>query len=124
MQSAIFHVNLKPEDIYVTYLLKCRPLRKYNKKKARAFSKPFFIKQIQTMKPKFLICLGDTVVQSLFDDSEAHVKNLRGAWHKILGIPTVVSYHPLAIRRRPNLARQFQEDWLMLAKKLIPERTN
>jgi DNA polymerase len=118
LQSAINHANFKLEDIYVTYLLKCRPLRKYDKEKARAFSKPFLMKQIQTMQPEFLVCLGDTVVQSLFDDSEAHVKSLRGAWHEIFGFPTIVSYHPLAVRRRPNLAHQFQEDWMMLKNKI------
>ncbi|MDD4296763.1 MAG: uracil-DNA glycosylase [Ruminiclostridium sp.] len=117
LQSAIYHANLKLEDIYVTYLLKCRPLRKYDKVKARAFNKPFLFKQIQTMQPKFLVCLGDTVVQSLFNDSEAHIKNLRGVWHEILGIPAFVSYHPLAVRRRPNLAYQFQDDWMMLTER-------
>lgn len=117
MQSAIYLANLKLEDIYVTYLLKCRPLRKYDKATARKFSKPFLVKQIQAMQPKFLVCLGDTVVQSLFNDNEAHVKNLRGEWHEIFGILTIVSYHPLAVRRRPNLAHQFQEDWMMLARR-------
>lgn len=52
-----------------------------------------------------MVCLGDTVVQAMFDDREAHVKNLRGLWHVVLGYPCIVSYHPLAVRRRPNLAR-------------------
>jgi DNA polymerase len=70
------------------------------------------------MQPKFIVCLGDTVVQVMFDDKEAHVKNLRGIWHEILGYPCIVSYHPLAVRRRPNLTRHFLEDLDLLAQRL------
>ncbi len=118
LQTALHRANLPPEDIYLTYILKCRPLRRYNREEVRAFSKPFLIQQIKTIGPKFMVCLGDTVVQAMFDDREAHVKNLRGLWHVVLGYPCIVSYHPLAVRRRPNLARQFMEDWDMLGQRL------
>lgn len=115
LQIAIHKANLSMNDVYLTYLLKCRPLRKYDKELARSFSKPFLINQINSLNPKFLVCLGDTVVQSLFNSSEAHVKDLRGRWHNLFGYNTVVSYHPLAVRRRPNLMNHFMEDWNMLA---------
>jgi uracil-DNA glycosylase len=117
LQLALNKVNLKTEDIYITYLLKCRPLKKYNKEEVRSFSKPFLLQQIDNIKPEFLILLGDTVVQSIFDDNEAHVKNLRGSWHHILGYPIIVSYHPLAVRRRPNLMNYFMQDFEMLAQR-------
>ena len=123
LQSAISQVNLTRNDIYITYLLKCRPLRSYNKEKARAFSKTFLEQQIAAINPKFIVCLGDTVVQWMFNDNEAHVKNLRGQWHNLMGCRTIVSYHPLAVRRRPNLMNQFMEDWLMLSKKYHGEQT-
>ncbi len=115
LQKVIYMAKIKPEDIYLTYLLKCRPLRKYDKKKARQFSIPYLIQQIETIKPRFLVCLGDTVVQALLGDDEAHVKNLRGSLHTIMGLPAIVSYHPLAVRRRPNLTNQVLQDFKMLA---------
>jgi DNA polymerase len=64
LQKAIYEANLKPDDIYITYLLKCRPLRKYDKVKARQFSMPYLIRQIEAIRPKvfefFCIC-SDTV---------------------------------------------------------------
>lgn len=116
LQTAINNVNLTENDVYITYLLKCRPLRSYDKERARTFSKPFLEQQIREIKPKFIVCLGDTVVQWMFDDREAHVKDLRGRWHYLLGCNTMVSYHPLAVRRRPNLMKQFMEDWTMLSE--------
>lgn len=116
LQEAIYKVNLQPEDIYLTYLLKCRPLRKYDKERARQFSLPYLVRQIEAIRPRFLACLGDTVVQAVFGDNEVHVKNLRGSWHTVMGCPAMVSYHPLAVRRRPNLAKHFARDFEMLAR--------
>ena len=121
LQTALHQATLAADDIYLTYLLKCRPLRRYNKEEARAFSKPFLIRQIERMQPKFIVCLGDVVTQTMFNDKDACVKSLRGLWHVVLGYPCMVSYHPLAVRRRPNLMRRFMEDWSMLAQRLWRE---
>ena len=121
LQKAIYQVGLDINDIYITYLLKCRPLRHYDKDKARLFSKSFLVQQIEKKQPKFIVCLGDTVVQSIFDDKEEHVKNLRGSWHTVMGYPSIVSYHPLAVRRRPNLMNHFIEDWKMLSQRFLKE---
>ena len=118
LQAALHDADLPAACIYLTYLLKCRPLRKYNKEEVRAFSKPFLIRQIEEMNPSFLVCLGDVVVQTLFDCEDAHVKNLRGEWHTVLGRSAIVSYHPLAVRRRPNLLPLFLEDLRKLARAL------
>lgn len=50
----------RADDVYLTYLLKCRPLRSYDKQKARSFSKPFLERQIRTIQPRYIVCLGDT----------------------------------------------------------------
>lgn len=121
LQITLDQVNLTKNDIYITYLLKCRPLKKYNKEEARLYSKPYLIEQIKNIQPKFVVCLGDTVLQSIFNDCEAHVKDLRGSWHHILGYPGIVSYHPLAVRRRPNLTNYFMQDWEMLAQRFHNE---
>lgn len=118
LQTALHRANFAADDIYLTYLLKCRPLRRYNKEEVRAFSMPFLIRQIEGMQPRFIVCLGDVVTQTMFNNKDARVKNLRGLWHAVLGHPCMVSYHPLAVRRRPNLMRPFMEDWNMLAQRL------
>lgn len=123
LQKALFQVNLTADRVYMTYLLKCRPLRRYQKEAVREFSKGFLIRQIERAQPKFIVCLGDVVTQTMFDDADARVKNLRGLWHDVLGYPCMVSYHPLAVRRRPNLLSRFMEDWMMLAQGLKEAET-
>ncbi len=118
LQAAIKSAGLRLENIFLTYLLKCRPLHKYNKDEVRAFSRQFLIRQIEQMKPTLLVLLGDVVVQVLFEDKEASVKVKRGRWHMLFGVRCAVSYHPLAVRRRPNLMPYFLEDWDMAASAL------
>ncbi|WP_223593580.1 hypothetical protein [Neobacillus bataviensis] len=43
------------------------------------------------------------------------MKSLRGTVQQVRGIPTLAAYHPLAVRRRPNLWSYFIEDWQDLA---------
>lgn len=117
LQEAVHRVGLAADDVYLTYLLKCRPLRRYDRERAGTFSKPFLIRQIRNIGPDFIVCLGDTVARWMFDSREAHVKDLRGKWHLLMESPAIVSYHPLAARRRPNLMKPFLEDWQMLAER-------
>jgi DNA polymerase len=77
----------------------------------------YLLRQLDRQKPKLVFCLGNTAVQWYFGDMQAEVKNLRGIWHDVKGSPTAVSYHPLAVKRRPNLMAQFLKDWDMLAER-------
>ncbi|MDP4093612.1 MAG: uracil-DNA glycosylase [Bacillota bacterium] len=119
LQLAAHISGLKMEDLYITYILKCRPLRKYNKEKARNTCMEHLKNQIQKQKPKLAFCMGNTAVQWFFDNMQAEVKNLRGIWHKIGNIPTCVTYHPLAVRRRPNLFQHFLNDWELLSQRFF-----
>lgn len=118
LQKAICEAGMGPGDFYLTYLLKCRPLKKYDREKARQFSLPFLAGQIDSLRPRLLLCLGDTVAQAVLGDGGAHIKDLRGEWRAAFGRPALFSYHPLAVRRRPNLASRFAEDFEALARAL------
>ncbi len=115
LQLAANSVGLSEKDLYVTYILKCRPVRKYQKETARETCLGYLVQQLLTSNFKVVFCLGDTAVKTFFSDSEKDVKSARGIWHSIRGIPTYVSYHPLAIRRRPNLYDIFIRDWEQVA---------
>lgn len=119
LQETLNKVNINSNSVYLTYLLKCRPLRSYDKKKAREFSIAFLEKQIKDANPKCIVCLGDVVLQSMLNNDDVHVRDLRGKWHNIMGFPAIVSYHPLAVRRRPNLKKNFIADLKMLAESFL-----
>lgn len=111
LQAAAYAAGFDQNDIYVTYILKCRPKKAYDKGAARSQCIGYFGQQLKQGNFKALLCLGDTAVKTFFSDPELTVKSTRGTWHNIRGIPTYTSYHPFAVRRRPNLYKIFLKDW-------------
>ena len=117
LQQAANEVGLKTEDLYVTFILKRKPVRAYDKDQTRQICMQHLEQQIRVKKPALILCLGNVAVQSFFRNPEADVKSLRGQWHDIQGYPTAVAYHPLAVRRRPNLQALFLEDLAFVAER-------
>lgn len=117
LQQAAEESGLLAADLYVTYILKRRPIRAYNKEETRQICMKHLAQQLEEKKPKLLFCLGNIAVQAFFNNPDAEVKQLRGNWHMVNGFPTAVAYHPLAIRRRPNLWPLFLSDWKMIAER-------
>ena len=115
LQLAAIEAGIEPEQLYVSYILKCRPVRAYEKLRARETCRDYLWEQIEAVKPRVLMILGNVAAQSLFRDPLAEVKNLRGSVRQLCDYDIIVSYHPLAVRRRPNLARYFAEDWQLAA---------
>jgi len=118
LQLGMREAGIDANDVYVTYLLKCRPLRAYNKPEARAACLPHLQLQLFQKQPLILFGFGNVVAEALFPDIEnVSVKELRGKWPEFQGTPISFSYHPLAVRRRPNLQRLFIEDLKALKEK-------
>ncbi len=116
--SGALQAGFNLQDLYVTYLLKARPVKKYDKAAAREFAKKYLFRQVASQRPRVVFCLGNVAVQTYFQDPAAEVKHLRQKSHLIRGFPTVVSYHPLAVRRLPNLRPVFNEDWSLVKTQL------
>lgn len=118
LQKAAFEVGLSLNDIYVTYILKRRPRKAYDKPVTRAICREHLMAQLEAYKPKLIFCLGNVAIQSFFMDEEMAAKTLRGHWEEKEGYPATGSYHPLAVRRRPNLWPYFVEDWKTVKKRM------
>ncbi|MFD0713210.1 uracil-DNA glycosylase [Paenibacillus sp. GCM10027626] len=119
LQRGILDAGMELDNVYISYLLKCRPKRAYNKPLARDACFSHFQHQLAEKNPRLLLGLGNTVVETLFPHSDADVKSLRGRWHIFEDIPVAFSYHPLAIRRRPVLHKYFIEDLKLLAQEAL-----
>lgn len=116
-QQAAADAGLQMDDLYITFILKRKPVRGYDKVQTRQICMQHLEQQLQEKKPSLILCLGNVAVQSFFRNPEAEVKSLRGSWHDIQGYPTAVAYHPLAIRRHPNLRSLFLQDLAFVAER-------
>lgn len=118
LQSLAIQSGVSLNNLYITYVVKCRPRKAYNKQDARSKCLEYFRWQTAQCSPKIIFCLGNVAVQALFEDSTYEVKNLRGRWLNWHKFPVCVSYHPLAVRRRPNLFLHALNDWERVASEI------
>nr|WP_010096614.1 uracil-DNA glycosylase [Ornithinibacillus scapharcae] len=118
LQRAAFEAGIKKEQLLVTYILKRRPVRKYEKEKTRRICIQHLFEQLKDQKPEYIICLGNVAVQSFFGNESLDVKHLRGDWYQVNGFSVTCSYHPLATRRRPNLYPLLLDDFKLVAQQL------
>lgn len=117
LQYGMREAGLDIDSVYVSYLLKCRPVRAYDKPLARESCSSYLHSQLRQKEPELLLGLGNIVVQSLISEN-SDVKSLRGRWHQFEDYPITFSYHPLAVRRRPVLMKYFVEDLRLVAEKI------
>lgn len=122
LQQATNQVGLTVDDLYVTYVLKRKPTRAYDKEQTRNVCMNHFKQQLHSKQPQLIVCLGNVAVQSFFNNPDADVKSLSGKFHEVNGYQTTVAYHPLAARRRPNLWPLFLEDWKLVAEHYFKHR--
>jgi len=116
LQRAVAEAGLSRDELFVTYLLKCRPVRKYDKEAARRACFDYLRGQLQGRS--VIVLLGLVAAQTALDMPDAEMSALRGRWFELGGLPARVTYHPLAVHRRPNLMPAFLEDWKTAAAKL------
>ncbi len=103
-------VGFTREEVYITNILKCRPPenRDPNEKEVRA-CKPYLKRQIELLEPVLICALGRVAGQNLLERN-ASLSVMRQHIHYYEDVPTVVTYHPAALLRNPNLKRAAWED--------------
>lgn len=116
LNKIIDAVGMKREEVYICNILKCRPPNNREPQPSEMEQcTPYLSKQIEIIKPQFIICLGRTAAQWLLQSNES-LGTLRGRIHEYLGIKLIVTYHPAALLRNPNWKRPAWEDMKMFKK--------
>src|ERR1051326_1076021 len=116
LNKIIESVSMKREDVYICNIIKCRPPE--NRAPLPMESEtctPYLMKQIELVKPKFIICLGRTAAQWLLQTTD-NLGKMRGKLHDYHGIKLLVTYHPAALLRNPDWKRPTWEDMKMFKK--------
>ncbi|MBC8125206.1 MAG: uracil-DNA glycosylase [Candidatus Kapabacteria bacterium] len=107
-------INLTRDEVYICNILKCRPPN--NRKPLLSETdqcEPYLWKQIELIKPRFILALGLTAANTLLKNKES-MTNLRGKIHDYQGIKTLVTYHPAALLRNPEWKKLAWEDVKLL----------
>ncbi len=109
-------INFKREDVYICNIIKCRPPANRRPTQPEvAHCEPYLKKQIELIKPKYILALGLTAADTLFKKPHK-MGDIRGKVFTYAGIPTLVTYHPAALLRNPAWKKPVWEDVQLLRK--------
>lgn len=109
-------VPLSRETVYICNVLKCRPPENRNPlpHEVEACS-PFLVRQLEALRPRMVCCLGKFAAELLLG-VKGTIAGLRGRTYRYRGSKMIVTYHPAACLRNPNLKRPVWEDMQLLAR--------
>ena len=111
-------MGLARDQVYIANILKCRPPENRNPTPEEADNCIGYLEQqIAVIRPEYLCLLGRVALQGLLRTSIAMGK-ARGKWYRYRGIPTIVTYHPSYLLRKPEFKREAWEDLQMLMKEM------
>lgn len=120
LDKLIAGAGIDADDVYITNVVKARPLRdpqhpgkprndRPPNKKEIAVCLPVLQRQIALMQPSVICTLGATPLRALLDTA-ANVKESRGHHAQYAGINVVPTYHPAAVFHNPGLKEILLED--------------
>ena len=103
-------IDLEREDVFIANVLKCRPPNNRDPLPEEIDKcEPYLLKQIELIAPKLIVTLGRFASASLLR-TKAALGTLRKEIHNYNQVPLVVTYHPAALLRNPQLKKEAWED--------------
>jgi uracil-DNA glycosylase family 4 len=103
LNNMIAAMGLKREQVYIANVVKCRPPQNRTPEPDEANTcSPFLFKQIDVVRPKVIVALGQTAVTYLTGEKRP-LSAWRGVTHPFRGgAKLIVTYHPAFLLRDPN----------------------
>jgi DNA polymerase len=103
-------VGMSREEVYITNILKCRPPGNRDPREDEVTACEIYLKrQIELINPALICALGRVAGQNLLKRNAA-LSVLRQGIHYYNDIKVLVTYHPAALLRNPNLKKSAWED--------------
>ena len=123
LKKMLNSINIKKENIYSTYAVNFRPPeeRKPTPTEIKRYSQ-FLQKQISIIKPKIIILMGSTAMESL-TGLNSKISKERGMWKEIIVKNTsynvIITFNPSYLLRVPENKKYSWEDLKMIKKKIM-----
>lgn len=95
-------MGLTREQVYICNVVKCRPPENRKPEEDEvATCSPYLFRQLDTIAPKAIVCLGGTAAQALLKTKDS-ISRMRGQWFDYRNTKLLVTYHPAYLLRNPN----------------------
>jgi uracil-DNA glycosylase len=103
-------MSLSRADVYIANVVKCRPPEnRLPEKDEITTCSPFLLRQIETIKPKVICCLGSCSAQTLLQTTQG-ISKFRGEWLEFRGTKLMATYHPAYLLRNPAAKSEVWKD--------------
>ena len=110
LDEILAHVNIKRDSVYITSVVQFYPPKnRLPVRKEVELCKPFLKRQIEIIKPKFIILLGSLAAQTMLGIGS--VEKSHGRAIRRGSITYLVTYHPAAALRFPRTKRNMLRDF-------------
>ncbi len=103
-------MSLRREDVYIANVVKCRPPEnRLPERDEIATCSPFLLRQLDSIRPKVICCLGACAAQTLLQTNQG-ITRFRGEWFDYRGSKLIATYHPAYLLRNPNAKSEVWKD--------------
>ena len=128
LRKMLMAINIKKENIYSTYAVNFRPPedRKPTSTEIKRYSH-FLQKQISIIKPKIIILMGSSAMESL-TGLNSKISTERGKWKEIIVKNTtynvIITFNPSYLLRVPENKKYSWEDLKKIKQKIVDLKLN
>jgi uracil-DNA glycosylase family 4 len=128
LRKMLIAINIKKENIYSTYAVNFRPPedRKPTSTEIKRYSH-FLQKQISIIKPKIIILMGGSAMESL-TGLNSKISKERGKWKEIIVKNTtynvIITFNPSYLLRVPENKKHSWEDLKKIKQKIVDLKLN
>jgi DNA polymerase len=103
-------MGLQRKDVYICNVVKCRPPENRAPERDEvAACSPYLIRQIDTIAPQVIVCLGSIAAQTLLETTRG-ISQFRGQWLEFRGRKLMATYHPAYLLRNPSAKGEVWKD--------------
>lgn len=103
-------MGLQRQDVYIANVVKCRPPENRQPERDEvAECSPFLVRQLDSINPKVIVCLGATAAQCLLETNRG-ISQFRGQWLDYRGRKLLATYHPAYLLRNPSAKSEVWKD--------------
>ncbi len=103
-------MGLQRKDVYICNVVKCRPPQNRQPERDEVEEcSPFLFRQIDTIAPKAIVCLGATAAKTILQ-TERGISQFRGEWQEFRGRKLMATYHPAYLLRNPAAKSEVWKD--------------
>ena len=122
LDRILFAMGLARQDVYICNVVKCRPPNNRTPLPDEIeMCSPFLMRQIRTIKPRLVCCLGAPAVKTLLGVKEGITK-IRGRFYDFQGTKALPTFHPAYILRNPREEKILREDFQTIVEFLKSPR--